>query len=232
VVPGSWFGLIGFLFFVTPGLLFDLLAARRRVGPPESTFREIGRTALASTGFSVAAILIMAACRAVWPSALPDPGRLVRDGASYVREHYVLVYGAVVVETLIAVTLVFALDSVLRRKTRARLRTVSVWSTVFREECPKGLHPFVEIRVGEKIYFGQVGGFIADLERNDREIVLVPPIYTNAAPSKHLHRVSECERLILPAGGIEALLVQYRPPIHRGHRIRSDAVEPCGSCGE
>ena len=65
---------------------------------------------------------------------------------------------------------------------RARLRPVSTWTKVFREECPPGCRPHVQVRLANGMtYIGQVGHFTADLETADREIVLVTPKNVNVS---------------------------------------------------
>jgi hypothetical protein len=76
VIPQTILALVGFLFLVAPGLVFEIRRERRRPVLEETTFREVSRTALASLVFSVLALAILAWVRAKWPESMPDPGPL------------------------------------------------------------------------------------------------------------------------------------------------------------
>ena len=52
MLPSTFLGLLLFLWLITPGFLYNLLAARRRIVQPASTFQEITRVVLASALFS------------------------------------------------------------------------------------------------------------------------------------------------------------------------------------
>jgi len=106
MVPGSWLSVLLFFLLVAPGLLFDLLSERRRVGSPESTFREISRVVLSSLAFSGVAFAVLVILRIVHPSWLPDPRRLLEPKGSYARDHYRLLFRTLVLEVSLALTAV------------------------------------------------------------------------------------------------------------------------------
>ena len=56
MVPSSVAAVLCFMLLVAPGLLFDMLAARRRAGTPESAFHEASRVVLASLAYDAGII--------------------------------------------------------------------------------------------------------------------------------------------------------------------------------
>jgi hypothetical protein len=58
MVPSGWLTVVLFLLLVSSGLLFDLLAVRRRTGPAESAFHETSRIVLASLGFTAVVLTV------------------------------------------------------------------------------------------------------------------------------------------------------------------------------
>jgi len=88
MIPTTWLALILFLLVVSPGLFFDLLAARRRVGTVESAFREIGRVAMGSLGFTLVTLLAVLGLRQLFPRLFLDPHALILTGNTYLADHY------------------------------------------------------------------------------------------------------------------------------------------------
>jgi len=93
MVPSSWLTVVLFLFLVSPGLLFDLLALRRRTGAVESAFHETSRIVLASLGFTVLALAVLALVGAAFPGLLPDPKGLFDPNGVYAVDHWPAVSG-------------------------------------------------------------------------------------------------------------------------------------------
>jgi len=77
-----------FVVLIAPGLLFDLLAERRRAGAPESAFREASRVVLASLVFSSLGLGVVGLVRTVEPTWMPDADALVAEPHQYLVEHY------------------------------------------------------------------------------------------------------------------------------------------------
>lgn len=88
MIPETIGAVVGFLIFIAPGVLWELL--RERVRPPMdgSPFREASRVALMSVVLSGSAVVVVAGARALWPPLLLDPGALIRDGGQYVGQEY------------------------------------------------------------------------------------------------------------------------------------------------
>jgi hypothetical protein len=72
VIPSTTAALVGFLFFVAPGLVWELTRERREPPREGSTFRDASRVALASVVFTTAGVGIIAIGRA-WSEWFVDP---------------------------------------------------------------------------------------------------------------------------------------------------------------
>lgn len=144
---------------------------------------------------------------------MPDPDRLFSGtGHLYVARHYRLILRTLLLEGGIALAMAPGFHWLRAARARARLRPVSTWTKVFREECPPGSLPYAQIRLANGMtYIGQVGHFTADLETADREIVLVPPPYVKKPDGQFKDMPSEWQRVVLSGASVEGLIVQYRP---------------------
>jgi Family of unknown function (DUF6338) len=215
VVRSTWLSIVLFLLLVAPGLLFDLLSERRRVSATESTFREISRVVLASLFFTAVGVLVVGIVRAVHPAWMPDPRLLLRDGHTYVTAHYSAIWWALVAEAGVALGSAFGVDYLIaRRKKPPRLRSVSSWQTVLRDECPDGFVPYVRIRQTDgSVLLGHVARYDADLDQANREIILAPPLFAQASDSDAELRAvpPKWQRIVLPGSTVASLTVQYRP---------------------
>lgn len=212
LVPTTWLAVLFFVLLVAPGLLYDLLADGRRAKAGESVFREVSRTVLASLIISTLSVSILVAIRWARPEWMPDPDRLFSGTGDYVVRHYRLILRTLLLEGGIALVIAAGFHWVQARRLRARLRPVSTWTKVFREECPPGCRPHVQVRLANGMtYIGQVGHFAADLETADREIVLVPPLYVKRPEGQLKDMPFEWQRIVLSGASVESLVVQYRP---------------------
>lgn len=212
MVPTTWLAVLFYTLLVAPGLLYDLLAERRRVRANESVFREASRTVLASLVISVAAFSILAIVRSVHPAWMPDSGQLFANSAGYVAGHYRLILRTLLIEGGIALGIAGGLQWMRLRRVRSRLRPISTWTKVFREECPPGYVPHVQVRLSNGItYIGRVGYFTADLESSDRELILVPPLYVKRPDSNMKDMAPEWQRVVVSGDSLESMVVQYRP---------------------
>ena len=210
MVPSTWLSVLLFVVLVAPGLLFDLLAERRRVGAPESAFREASRVVLASLVFSGLGFAVVGLVRALRPAWMPDPDRLVADPQQYLVEHYRLLLAALVVTASVAFGAVGLVHWFLGRKYGSNLRTLSTWHKVFRQELPDGTAAYVRVRLSNgTVFTGKLAGYSADLELADREIVLAPPLFSKTGNNKLTALPVEWQRVILPASSIESITVQY-----------------------
>jgi Family of unknown function (DUF6338) len=214
LVPTTWLAVLFYVLLVAPGLLYDLLAERRRAKISESAFREASRTVLASLIISIISFSILAVIRWAHPAWMPDPNRLLGGAGDYIARHYRLILRTLLLEGGIALGIAGGFQWARTRRVRARLRPVSTWTKVFREECPQGFLPYVQVRLANGMtYVGQVGHFTADLETSDRELVLVPPLYVKKPDGQLKDMASEWQRIVVSGESVESLVVQYRPDL-------------------
>jgi hypothetical protein len=212
VVPSTWLSVLFFLLLIAPGLVFDLLAERRRAGADESAFREASRVALASTAFSGAALAILATVRALKPGWMPDPRRLLGDGQAYLADEYRLVLRALLIQVAIALVLALITHAILAKTSGASIRQRSAWSSVFHYELPDGSQAHARVRMAdESVYIGRVAHFTANVEHADRELVLAPPLYSKVKDGQLKDVPEEWQRIVVRGDQIVVLSVQYRP---------------------
>ena len=211
MVPSTWLTVVLFLLLVSPGLLFDLLAARRRTGPVESAFHETSRIVLASLGFTAAALAVLALVGAVVPGLLPDPKGLFDPNGAYPVDHWPAVVGALAAESVLAHGAVLLVHWRLARRVGTRIRPVSAWTALFRRDRPKGHRPYVRLRLaGGIVYTGSVLSFTSDLPLADRELVLGPPLYSKTGDRPLTPLPADYTRVLIRGAMIETMAVEYR----------------------
>jgi hypothetical protein len=220
MVPSSIATLIAFFVLVAPGVLFSILRERWRPSLEESTFREVSRVVLASTGFSAISVALLSVVRAVAPSLMPDPGAWLLLGKAYVQLHYGLIAGFVGAELALAIVLVLIANLIYERTLKAgSIKPFTAWWHVFRDIRPA--NKFAVTRVlteGGSVYEGTVGFYSTGAMASDRDLVLSPPIFL-VNPSAELEPLPpEWQRLIIPAPAIKAIWTRYVPI----QRIRDD----------
>lgn len=212
MVPSTWLSVLFFLLLIAPGLVFDLLAERRRAGADESAFREASRVALASTAFSGVALAVLALVRARRPAWMPDPRRLLGDGQDYLADEYRLILRALLIQVAIALGLALLTHTVLARTSGASIRQRSAWSSVLHHELPAGYQAHVRVRLAdETVFVGRVAQFTANLEHADRELVLAPPLFSKLKGGSLKDVPAEWQRIVVPGDQVVAMSVQYRP---------------------
>lgn len=212
MVPSTWVSVVLFLLLIAPGLLYDLLAQRRRVLPAESTFREASRVALSSLIFTAIGLAVVCLVRARWPALMPDPVGLLSGGSSYLAAHYLVVAGALGLEVVVALGAAWATHAYLAHRHGAPLRQESAWTSVLRKSVPNGYRPYVRVRLENgTVYMGSVAHATADLELGERELVLAPPLYSNTETETVSAVLAEWQRIVLRGTQIESLTVRYEP---------------------
>ncbi|MDN5779295.1 MAG: DUF6338 family protein [Humibacillus sp.] len=218
MIPSTIGAVFSFFLFVAPGLLFDLLAARRRAGVPESAFREVSRVVLASTAFTAVAAAIVVLLGLAVPPARARLMNWSSGGESLsATEPSVLI--AMIAVASLACVLACLVHAFLARGV-SQLHQTSAWSHVFRTEAPAGSAPYARVKTSSgSTYTGFVGTYTPDLDAAGRELVLVPPLWS-AAPGKSLNPVEQWSRIVLRADEIVVLMVDYRPDptqLEEGH---------------
>jgi hypothetical protein len=214
MVPTSWLTVVLFLFLIAPGLLFDLLADRRRASVTESAFREAGRVILASLVFDSFAFVVLMGIQRLHPRWVPDPAAMVRGGIGYVADHYNLVLITIIVQTLLATAAAGAVHLLFAMRGGGTIRQVSAWTQVFKRDCPKGTKPIVRVRLtGGSIYAGLVVNFTSDHKLESRELVLTRPLAAKASGAENglTDLPSQYDRVVLRGAAIDVIAVEYRP---------------------
>ncbi|MEV6361348.1 DUF6338 family protein [Nocardia asteroides] len=222
MTPNTWLGIVGFFFFVTPGLYYDRKSARKRTKPPETTFAEISRVALVSTLCSVPAILLLVGFARIcaWQrwQLLPDPRALLIQGTSYFANHLVSVSVTFVATAAVALLTADLSFRWVHRNDKGKITFESAWREVLREEAPLGTVSYVRVSMkDESVWTGKVAHFSRSAEVGDREIVLEPPITRKAKPkpdgtySDSQDFPAVYERVVLKYAEIAYLAVRYEP---------------------
>jgi len=222
MVPDTWLSVLLFFLLVAPGLLFDLLSARRRAGFSESLFREASRVVLGSLAFSGFAFAVLVIVRTVHPAWMPDPRRLLNPQDPYARDQYRLVFRALVLQESLALTTAWAWHLILALKQGgATIRQVSAWTQVFKRDCPKGHDAYARVRVvGGVVYTGLVAHFTPDLEVDGRELILAQPMASKTGENPLTAVPGQYQRVVIRGSAIEAMSVEYRPKPQRDASLR------------
>ncbi|MBE1500491.1 hypothetical protein H4696_007591 [Amycolatopsis lexingtonensis] len=229
MIPSTWLAVVLFLIVVAPGLFFDLLGARRRVEAAESAFREIGRVALGSLGFTLVTLLLLLGVRWVFPRLLFDPKSLILGGSAYLAEHYGQVVLTIVAATVVSHAFAFGLHKWLARRQGETYRKISVWGKAFRDGVPPGHAVFVRVRLSSGlVYTGQVENFTADLPMADRELLLRKPLAAKLDADSALSPLPDVyDRVVLRGSEIDVISVEYRrvPPSAGKKRLQRSSTQ-------
>jgi hypothetical protein len=213
VVPASWLGILLFVLLVVPGLVFDMLSERRRVGSSESTFREISRVVVASIGFSGATLLVLALIRIfLAPIWLPDPGALAREGSRYATQNYQVLAWTLTAGVLLSTMLAVGMHYAFKWKHRAPdIEKVSTWTKVFQHHNKGGWRIYVRVRLDDgAIYAGTLLHYTSDLENDDRELILGRPGLATKSPGGTLTDMpDDWKRIVIHSSAIKTLFVGY-----------------------
>jgi hypothetical protein len=88
-LPTTFIGLVIFVVLLAPGLVHLLISERGPFpGREVSPLRETANIALSSILFDLLAVGVFGLVRIAAPDRTPDVGRLVREGAPYMRANY------------------------------------------------------------------------------------------------------------------------------------------------
>lgn len=215
--PATWLSVLLFLVLVAPGLLFDLGSSSRLVRAKESAFHEIARITLASLWFSGISVLFAVLANRWWPESFLNLDQAVRGGWGYIEENQapavaslVLIFLSSVIGAVL-VNLVWTL--LVHGWGRPWIRSKSAWSLVFK---PKGVDPGTTVMATATlpdgtVVRGRVTEFSADLELEDRELILQPPIKIRKKGAGAVDK-PHVRALVLRGSDISRLQVEYVLP--------------------
>lgn len=178
-------GLIAFLAFVAPGLIFELLRERHTPGVDRSAFREASAVALASLICTVAAVAVLAMLRSLVPDVVADPRLLLSDLNRYLvgdpttglEPHYRLVARSAAMELALSGLAAYALYRLGPREWRQGTSVSNdAMFVTLRRTATSGI-PYVRIFTDDGVaYEGQVATYDTSGPLADRVIVLTAPL--------------------------------------------------------
>lgn len=214
MLPSTFLGVLAFLWLVTPGFLFRLLAARRRATAAESAFYETALTVVGSVAFSTVGAGIAAAVVAISPAQV-SLGRLIVEGRAYLGRHAGSVGLFIAVQIVSACLLAWAADWFERQRIKdetgqdpPQLHTISAWDRPLGVR-PAGTSTHVWLRLPSGIEFrGKIGGFGHEIDVAERELVLVPPIEIRY-PRQRWQPLRDWQRVVLQGSDLEFLAATY-----------------------
>lgn len=214
MIPDTTGAFIALLFFVAPGIIFQVLRERSRPAVEETTAREASRIALSSVVFSLGAALVLSAIRLWKPAWIVDPGAWARGGDAYFKDNYRLIARTVILEVLIAALLAVALAWILQRLRKGgSIKPVGAWYHTFRGELPGSSVPYLSVRLKDGTqYMGTLANYSPDPNMEGRELVLKPP-YLRVKPTGDgiaAELDSSWQRVIIAGSAIDVITVAYR----------------------
>ena len=220
MVPEGVVGLVGFLFFIAPGTLFEALLTTRRPRAADTTFREITRVVLVSVLAGAGAVVLALIPRVVWPLWLQPLVMAVERGGDVWRQHLFEVGAGVALVFAVAMGLAAAAAGmVIRRSPGGRMVREPQWYLVFRRRAPEGTVPYVITTspAGER-HFGWLVAYSQDEEVPNREITLGPrgsnPLL-RAAPGQKPKPLLDVAHVVVSNDQIAHLYVAYIDPTDR-----------------
>lgn len=214
MIPGTTAAIVGFLFFIAPGLVWELGRERKRPALEGSTFREISRVALTSVGFTVLALMIVAAMRIAFPDLLADVGAWIRHPSLYLQRHYDRVALSAVIELVVACGLAWAFSG-FPMPWRATDEAVNIatpitWSIM--SEKVDGCAPMVSARLCDNVvYTGRLMGLDFTTDRENRYLALCQPMSSSRDGAEPQPVERHWQRMLLPLGDVREMSVRWAP---------------------
>lgn len=216
----TWLAVLLFLLLILPGLVFTMLAERRRASPSLSTFREISNVIVWSTSFTGASLLTAVIIHVVAePDWLPDLDLFAQDPSRYASQNYFVTFGSLLGIVGFATTLSGIPHLLFLYRNRMGLgrfiRSESAWQQVFVTEKPTEcdrIYVRVKLDTGTT-YTGTLISHSPDFENADREIVLGHPGLA-VKPAHDGAQLSELpsgrwKRVVLHSSAIKSITVGY-----------------------
>ncbi|MGW5456241.1 DUF6338 family protein [Nocardia sp. NPDC003979] len=214
--------ILAFFLFIAPGLLFDWISAYRKVPRRESTFGEISRVALVSTGCSVVALMTILLCAGLFSwwdwKPFPVPSAMIKQPSTYIANNLVRVGATMIVIAVLALFFAWLLTVVVYRGEKDKVFYESAWHRAFKEHRPDDALVHVRaVLTDGTIWSGCLLDFSPDMEVSDRELVLQPPImckpiHRDAQGKRNLMRMPDkWQYVILRGSEIVSIAVSYEP---------------------
>ena len=204
--------LISFVVFVAPGILWDMLVARRKPSKTESAFHEVSRIALFSTPFSAFGVASTASLvYGVHRSWLSQLASWIRNGRPPTSASIVLGAALVVVELLFAGGALTLTWWQLARHIygTATVRDESAWTYALEKPTEADeVWATVRLTSGESVR-GRILAFTSDFAWADRELTLGEPLSVIHADRTVFPLFDQF--IVLPAASIEYVAAMIPP---------------------
>lgn len=212
--PDSFGAVLGFLYVIAPGLVFDRLRSRQRPTAERSAFRETADVALASLLCAVGAIAVLWLARVFLPRALPDPQSWLTQGSHYLSIHFREAVTFFIAWAILAFGIAFGAARFMQGDQPAVIEpNTTGWFEVFRRRLPPDTYPMALVQledksefVGEVIYYD-----VADFTGN-REITLGPPLWRKSPDETELKPLPSADgwrRVVIPGSRVATVWVRY-----------------------
>jgi len=216
VFPDSFAAVLGFLFAIAPGLVFDRLRGQQRPTARRSAFRETADVALASLFCAVGAFALLWLARVALPGELPDPESWVTQGSPYLSSHFPEAVTFFIAWAALAFGIALGAAQVMKPDVPAEIDpNTTGWFEVIRRRLPPGTYPMALVELEDKSQFiGEVVYYdVADVTA-DREIALGPPLWRKGPDDAELVPLFPADawrRVVIPGSRVMAMWVRYPP---------------------
>ena len=173
MIPSTFGALLAFLGLVAPGITFELVTERRRPRQNSTAFREVSSVALASLGFTLAAVALLALLRLVAQAAVPDVPQWITQGNRYLARNPGPVFTGLGLEVVGACALAALAGWFVTRNSESSITNYGAWYQILRQDRPPGARAWVHVRLDDETEFwGYLRHFTPDDSADVREIVL------------------------------------------------------------
>jgi hypothetical protein len=179
-MPDTLFALAVLVILVFPGVIFAVQLDNQRPIRELSPLRELAAISGVGVICNAVVLLIFGVARAIFPKITPDVGSIERNGASYVKPHFVSIGWWAICLLLASCGLAYALGylmpQIAGRVASGKITFTSAWWEVFHQ------HPDAYMYVGCQLQDDSyIAGFLMRYstevdETPDRELVLCAPI--------------------------------------------------------
>ncbi len=204
MIPSTTAAVVGFLFFVAPGLVWELQQERQRPPRDGSTFREVSRVALASVIFTSSATVLLAGLRALF-GVLLDPGAWLRTGDHYLQREYRIIAVTAVAEVSLACGLAYATSRPWRTATQ-RPEGV-LW--ILLNTTVTGTRRRVSVRLDDGMVYTGNFSRLDDGPRDEGFLELQPPLVGTKGGGE-AREVEFYQRLAVPLANVRDVFVEWK----------------------
>ncbi len=153
MIPATFGALLGFLGLVAPGLVYNMIAGRRRSPRSQSTFAEVSSVALTSLSFSLIGLAILWLLQRYAGLALPNLGLWLTRGSKYVAGNLGKAFFGLSAQVALACGLAAAVAWIQTLRSRSRFTDDTAFGSVFRQWAPTGSTNWVHLKLEDETEF-------------------------------------------------------------------------------